>query len=109
MVPFVGSGLVWGPVMIGLYLSGHSVKGTILAVLGIGVISTVDNVLRPIYARMGSLHMPTFIVFISIFGGIAAFGTWGAILGPLVVRLWLEGRKLIECVDCGRRTHSCGG
>lgn len=90
LVPVVGSALVWTPIAIGLFLTGHPIKGLILALLGIGVISTVDNVLRPIFARVGALQMPTFLLFVSLFGGIVAFGTWGAILGPLIVRLWLE-------------------
>lgn len=94
MIPLVGSGLVWAPIALGLFLTGHPIKGTILAVLGLGVISTVDNVLRPIYARMGALKVPTYLLFVSIFGGVAAFGTWGAILGPLIVRLWMEALTL---------------
>ena len=26
----------------------------------------------------------------SVFGGLSAFGTWGAVIGPLVVRLAME-------------------
>jgi len=58
------------------------------------VISTADNLLHPIYARMGALKMPMFLLFVSIFGGVAAFGAWGAILGPLIVRLLLEALAL---------------
>jgi len=94
MIPVVGSALVWGPITLGLFLTHHPLKGLVLAFLGLAVISTVDNVLRPIYARLGSLKMPTFLLFVSIFGGIVAFGTWGAILGPLVVRLWMEALAL---------------
>jgi predicted PurR-regulated permease PerM len=90
MIPLVGSALVWAPIAIGLFLTDHTVKGLILVLLGIGVISTVDNVLRPVFSRVGSLEMPTFLLFVALFGGILAFGTWGAILGPLVVRMWLE-------------------
>ncbi len=94
IIPVVGSGMVWGPIAVGLFLSGHPIKASILAVLGVGVISTVDNVLRPMYARMGALKMPMYLLFVSVFGGMAAFGTWGAILGPLVVRLWMEALEL---------------
>jgi predicted PurR-regulated permease PerM len=38
--------------------------------------------------------MPTYLVFVTLFGGLIAFGTWGAILGPLIVRLWLEALTL---------------
>jgi predicted PurR-regulated permease PerM len=94
LIPVAGSALVWAPIALGLFLTEHSVKGTILVVLGLGVISSADNVLRPVYARMGALRMPMFLLFISIFGGIAAVGAWGAILGPLVVRLWMEALVL---------------
>jgi predicted PurR-regulated permease PerM len=70
------------------------------------VISTVDNVLRPIYARMGALKRPMFLLFISIFGGIAAFGTWGAILGPLIVRLWIEALVLRREAEGGAEVSS---
>lgn len=94
MVPLIGSALVWGPIAAGFFLGDQVVKGVILVLLGVGVISTVDNLLRPIYARVGSLRMPTFLLFVALFGGLAAFGTWGAILGPLLVRLWLEALAL---------------
>jgi predicted PurR-regulated permease PerM len=90
VIPLAGSALIWGPIMIGLFLTGHPIKGAILAALGLGVISTVDNLLHPIYARMGALKMPMFLLFVALFGGISAFGTWGAILGPLIVRLLME-------------------
>lgn len=94
ILPLVGSALVWGPVTIGLFLTGHTGKALILAAIGIGVIGTVDNFLRPVFARLGSLQMPMFLLFVSIFGGVAAFGAWGLILGPLVVRLLMEALDL---------------
>lgn len=94
MIPVVGSAFVWSPIMIGLFLTGHPAKGAILIVLGLGVISSIDNILGPIYAHMGALKMPMFVLFVAIFGGLAAFGTWGAILGPLIIRLWMESLVL---------------
>jgi predicted PurR-regulated permease PerM len=94
MIPLVGSTLVWGPIAAGLFLSAHPIKASILVALGLGLIGSVDNLLRPVFARFGSLKMPTFLLFVSIFGGLVAFGTWGALLGPLVVRLWLEALEI---------------
>jgi len=96
MIPLIGSALVWGPIAAGLFLTGQTVKAVVLVGLGVGVISVVDNVMRPIFARFGALSMPTFLLFVSLFGGLAAFGASGAILGPLVVRLWLEALALRE-------------
>ena len=90
VIPMVGTGLVWAPIALGLFLTGKPVKGVILVVLGIGVISVIDNLLRPLFARMGALKMPTFLLFLSVFGGLVVFGTWGALMGPLIVRLTME-------------------
>ncbi len=96
VIPMVGSALVWGPISLGLFLTNHPIKALILVGLGIGVISVIDNLLRPLYARMGALKMPMFLLFLSVFGGLAAFGTWGALIGPLVVRLAMEVLAIVQ-------------
>ncbi len=94
LLPLVGSALVWVPVAGGLLITGHPVKAMILAAIGVGVIGTVDNILRPIFSRMGSLQMPVFTLFVSVFGGMAAFGGWGVMLGPLIFRMCTEALAL---------------
>jgi predicted PurR-regulated permease PerM len=94
VIPFVGTAIVWAPIALGLFLTGRPGRGVLLLVLGVAVIGAVDNLLRPIFSRWGALQMPMFLVFISVFGGLAAFGTWGALLGPLVVRLTMEALAL---------------
>jgi predicted PurR-regulated permease PerM len=106
ILPMVGSALVWAPISLGLLLTGHPIKALILVIIGAGVISTVDNILRPIYARMGSLRMPTFVLLVSIFGGLAAVGGWGVILGPLVVRLFMEATALRTEARAARETDA---
>jgi predicted PurR-regulated permease PerM len=96
VVPLVGTGLVWVPVALGLFLTGRPGRAVILLVLGVFVIGLIDNLLRPLFARLGALQLPLFILFLSVFGGLAAFGAWGALLGPLVVRLTLEALELRE-------------
>ena len=90
IVPLVGSALVWGPVAIGLYAAGHATKAGILTLLGVAVIGTIDNALRPVFARLGSLRLHVVLLFVSALGGLALLGAKGATLGPLVVRLALE-------------------
>lgn len=94
VVPLVGTALIWGPISLGLFLTGHPIKGAILLALGLVVIGSVDNLLRPLFARLGSLKLPMFLVFVAALGGIAAWGPWGALLGPIVVRLWMEAVEL---------------
>jgi predicted PurR-regulated permease PerM len=96
LIPSVGTGLVWVPLAIGLALSGRTTAAIVLAVVGVGFISTIDNVLRPIFARYGNLQLPTYALLISIFGGLAVFGAWGLVLGPLLVRMAKEALILLR-------------
>ncbi len=108
IIPMIGTGLVWAPIAVGLFLTGHTVKAVVLVVLGVGVISVIDNLLRPIYARMGALQMPMILLFVSVFGGLTAFGTWGALIGPLLVRLAMEALKIAKD-DATSRVEEAGG
>ncbi len=90
LIPSVGTALVWVPVAIGLALAGKTVSAIIMAVVGVLVIGTVDNVMRPVFARFGNLELPSYVLLTSIFGGLAIFGAWGFILGPLFARLAKE-------------------
>lgn len=84
LLPLVGSALVWGPAAIYLVVTGSVVKGLILAAVGAGIVSMVDNVVRPILLSERA-HMNGLLVFISLLGGASAFGLLGIVLGPIIV------------------------
>jgi len=95
LIPSVGSALVWAPVTAGLALSGR--PGAALALLLIGLfVSVVDNLLRPLFARYAELRMNSLLLFVSMLGGIVLFGTWGLLLGPLLVRWAGEGLSILR-------------
>lgn len=84
LVPAVGSGLVWGPAAVYLFATGDIVRGVILAGVGAGVISMADNVLRPLLLS-GRTSMHGLLVFISLMGGVVAFGFIGLVVGPVIM------------------------
>ncbi len=84
LLPLVGAWLVWVPATIYLISIGETTRGIILLAAGVLIISMVDNVLRPILLS-GRAQMNGLLVFISILGGIAAFGLLGLVLGPILV------------------------
>jgi predicted PurR-regulated permease PerM len=47
-------------------------------------------------ARYGKLSLPTFLLLIAMIGGLAMFGPWGVALGPLLVRLAVEGLQILR-------------
>jgi predicted PurR-regulated permease PerM len=103
LIPSVGTALVWVPVAIGLALAGKTVAAIIMALVGVAVIGTVDNVLRPVFARFGKLELSTFVLLTSIFGGLAFFGAWGFLLGPLFARLAKEALMMARVDRLGER------
>lgn len=85
-LPLVGAALVWAPVAIWLAVSGHLVKGIVLALVGLLILGNVDNVVRPLLLA-GKSKINTLVLIISLMGGVSAFGFIGIVLGPLVAVL----------------------
>lgn len=83
LLPAVGAALVWVPAAAYLLLSGDYLKGAILLAIGMLVISTVDNLLRPPLVGKGTL-LPDYAVLISTVGGLSLIGMNGFVVGPLI-------------------------
>lgn len=84
LLPIVGPWLVWVPAVLSFVVAAEYGRAFLLLVLGGFVISGVDNVLRPLLIA-GRAQLNGLLVFISILGGIAAFGFLGIVLGPIVI------------------------
>jgi predicted PurR-regulated permease PerM len=84
LLPAVGSALVWGPAALYLFATGDIVRGVILLGVGVGVIGMADNVLRPLLLS-GRTTMHGLLVFVSLLGGVAAFGFIGLVIGPVIM------------------------
>jgi predicted PurR-regulated permease PerM len=83
----VGPPLVWIPA--GLYLifaQGETAWGIFLLLWGLLVVSSVDNVLKPMIISHGS-DLPFILVMLGVFGGVIAFGFIGVFLGPVLLAL----------------------
>lgn len=95
LIPTVGAALVWVPVTAGLAMTGQT--GAALTMLVIGcIVSGVDNFVRPLLAKYGQLRMHGLLLFIAMLGGISVFGGGGLLLGPLFVRLAMEGLTMLH-------------
>lgn len=93
LIPAIGAGLIWFPAAMYLLLTGNVAAGIILLVVGFGIISMVDNLLRP--RLVGSeINMPDYLVLLSTLGGLSVFGINGFVLGPLFAALFLTTWRL---------------
>jgi predicted PurR-regulated permease PerM len=86
LVPVLGSALFYVPVGLYYLLMGQVWQGIFVILWGFFIIGTVDNVVRGLMIKDKAQINPIFVI-LSILGGIAVFGFWGVVLGPLVVSL----------------------
>lgn len=85
-IPFVGSALVWVPVVAYTALQGSAAKAAALALWFVVVVGLSDNLVRPILLG-AQTKLPIPLVFVAVVGSLKAFGIAGLFIGPLVVAL----------------------
>lgn len=97
VIPAVGGGLVWVPAAIYLVIQGSMLKGIIVLAVGVLVIGSVDNLLRPSLVGKDT-KMHDLMVLVSTLGGLGLFGLPGFIIGPVIASLVLTMWTLYEQV-----------
>jgi predicted PurR-regulated permease PerM len=80
----LGSGIVTIPFGIGMMLFGNVAGGAFVVLFHLIGITNVDNVLRPILVPREARLDPA-LMLLSVFSGIAMFGFFGIILGPVLM------------------------
>lgn len=95
LVPVIGSGAVWLPAGLYLLLIGDYWQGLFVLLTGFFIISSADNVLRPILVGRDT-GIPDWIVLITTLGGISMAGFSGIVLGPLVAGLFLASWSILR-------------
>jgi predicted PurR-regulated permease PerM len=88
IIPMIGSAIVWIPVGIIMLLLGNVWQGIFILAVGTGVISVIDNILRPKLVGKDT-QMHPLLVFFATLGGISLFGLPGFVIGPIIVSLFL--------------------
>lgn len=89
IMPIVGSGLIWLPATVVLYLQDRILAAVLLAVWGLVVVGNVDNVIRPIvFRRYAQIH--PLVTLVGAFAGIRYFGLLGLMVGPLALSYFFE-------------------
>ncbi|MEM8630653.1 MAG: AI-2E family transporter [Pseudomonadota bacterium] len=88
VIPGLGPLLILSGGVIWLFTQGAVVAATGLAIWGVAVVGTIDNILRPILVgRDTAMH--DILILISTLGGLATFGAAGLVLGPVLAGLFV--------------------
>jgi predicted PurR-regulated permease PerM len=85
LLPAGGAAIVWVPGALWLFATGEWGWGVFMLVWG-AIVSVSDNLIRPLAIRTHA-EVSTLAVFVGVVGGVAAFGTIGVILGPVLLTL----------------------
>jgi len=92
----LGTPFVWGTLGCWLVFTGRTLEGIGLLLWGTFIVSSIDNLVRPLLIS-NAAHIPFLLVMFGVLGGLAAFGLIGMFVGPVIVavmlavwREWLE-------------------
>ena len=85
-LPFGGTAFVWFPVVLYFLMLGSMGKALVMLAWGVGVVSTVDQILRP-WLIGQNVQMPVLFLVFSILGGLALYGLIGLFVGPILMSI----------------------
>jgi predicted PurR-regulated permease PerM len=101
----LGSGIVTIPLGIGMMIFGNVFGGLFVVLFHLIGITNVDNFLRPILVPREA-KLDSALMLLSVFSGIAMFGFFGIVLGPVLmimivttISVYLEVYKGVEMDD----------
>jgi len=92
-IPPFGAAFVWVPIDIYLFATKGIKEGLILLFFGTFLISTMDNIVRPLVMKHG-IKLPYVALFFSTIGGLIKFGFIGVFLGPIILSTMLASVKI---------------
>jgi len=93
MIHLIGTPLVWIPAGLYLFFWVSPAKGIGMLLYGALVISTMDNIIKPIILK-GAAQIHPMLAFLSVLGGLYAFGAKGIIAGPVILSLVLSAYRI---------------
>jgi predicted PurR-regulated permease PerM len=101
----VGPAPVLVPAVIWVFYDGQIGWGIFMLVCTV-VITTMDNVIRPMLIRLGA-DLPLLLIFAGVIGGLFAFGLVGIFVGPVVLAV---AYMLLEAwIDEGQHAAAAEG
>lgn len=87
LIPF-GTPVAYGSVSLWLISQGHTMEAIGVMIWGICIVSTSDNVIRPLVIS-GATQIPFLLIMFGVLGGIASFGLVGLFVGPVILAVLL--------------------
>ncbi len=93
VIPGVGAPLIWIPAAVFLLVTERFLGAAGLTLWGTLPVGLTDNFLRPLIIGK-DVDLPEVYILLSILGGLAAFGIFGIILGPVLASLLISAFEI---------------
>ncbi len=93
MVPVVGSAPIWIGAVVYLFFS-HKLAMSIVMLIGGVIVSTSDNIVRPLIMK-GQSEMHPLLALVSVFGAVNLLGPTGIFLGPVIAAVFVSFLKIL--------------
>ncbi len=88
VIPVVGTGLVWVPAAVYLFVVNHTWQGAFMLGWGVLILGTTDNVVRFMLAKkMADVH--PIITVLGVIMGLKYFGLIGLVFGPVLISYFI--------------------
>ena len=95
LVPSIGTGLVIAPAVVYLFVMGETTMALGLFVWGATAVGLIDNILGPkLVGRGAEIH--SFLILLSVLGGLSVFGPAGFLLGPVLLSLIISLSQVLR-------------
>lgn len=95
LIPIVGTGLVWVPLVIYLFATGQTFNGIGLTLYSFIITGNVDYVARiTLLRKIGDVH--PMVTILGVIIGLSMFGFLGLIFGPLLISYFLVLIKIYK-------------
>lgn len=94
VIPLMGAPAVYVPLSLMLLAQEKYLQGLLLLGIGFGIVSQIDNFLRPIFISRRTA-LTTLQIFLGLLGGVLLFGPVGIMAGPL---LFVFATTMLEIV-----------
>lgn len=82
----LGGGIVTIPFGVGMIFYGNIFGGVFVILWHLLVVTNIDNFLRPVLVPRDA-RLNSALMLLAVFAGIAMFGPWGIVIGPVLMIL----------------------
>lgn len=87
LIPF-GPPVAYSAVSLWLFSQGQTIEAVGVMAWGVCIVSTADNVIRPLVIS-GATQIPFLLIMFGVLGGLASFGLVGLFIGPVILAILL--------------------